>query len=232
MAAKVRERRQRADAVLRRIASSRLLLVAVWIAFVAAGSLLALFAGEAGPLLGDLVMTLWLQEWLTSGDVAGSLLAYADRVVWFLSITAFAVALIMRQWLAASFIFLAGFTGLLLSYSLKLLVARPRPSGELVRVVDPSEAYGFPSTTALLSVVLLGMVCYLLWRFRPPGFLMTVTLVAASLLIVASGLSRVYAGEHWATDVLGGWLFGAGCLLVLVAVHSWYLLRQVRRKAN
>ena len=207
-------------------------MVAVWVVFVAAGSLLALSAGEAGPLTGDLVMTLWLQEWLPSGDVAGSLLPYADRVVWFLSIMAFAVAVVGRQWLAVSFIFLASCTGLLLSYVLKLLVARPRPSGELVRVVDPSETYGFPSTTALLSVVLLGMVCYLIWGSRPPGFLMAITLVAASLLIVASGLSRVYVGEHWATDILGGWLFGAGWLLTLVAGHRWYLLRQARRKAN
>ena len=209
-------------------------MVAVWVAFVAAGSLLALLAGEAGPLPGDLVVTLWLQKWLPLDDVMGSLLPYADRVVWVLSIMAFAVALVGRQWLAASFIFLAGCTGVLLSYALKLLVTRPRPSGELVRVVDPSETYGFPSTTALLSVVLLGMVCYLLWWYRPPGFLMVVMLVAASLLIVASGLSRVYVGEHWATDILGGWLFGAGWLFILIAVYRWYLLKRVqaRRKVN
>ncbi len=186
-------------------------MVAAWIALGAAGSLLSLLAGEAGPLPGDLVVTLWLQEWLPPGNVTGALLAYADRLVWLLSITALAVALAGRQWLAASFIFLAGCTGLLLSYSLKLLVARPRPSVELVRVVDPSETYGFPSTTALLSVVLLGMVCYLIWKSQPPGFLMVVTLVAASLLIVASGLSRVYVGSiglriYWAagSSVLGG----------------------------
>lgn len=209
-------------------------MVAAWIALVAAGSLLSLLAGEAGPLPGDLVVTLWLQEWLPPGDVTGALLAYADRLVWLLSITALAVALAGRQWLAASFIFLAGCTGLLLSYSLKLLVARPRPSVELVRVVDPSETYGFPSTTALLSVVLLGMVCYLIWKSQPPGFLVAVTLVAASLLIVVSGLSRVYVGEHWATDILGGWLFGAGWLLTLVAVYRWYLFRRVqaRRRVN
>lgn len=203
-------------------------MIAVWVALLAAGSLLALSAGEAGPLPGDLAMTLWLQEWLPSGDVAGSLLAYADRLVWFLSIIAFVIALIVLQWLAASFIFLSGFTSLLLGYALKLLVARPRPSGELVRVVDSSETYGFPSTTSLLSVVLLGMVCYLIWQSRPPGFLMAITLVAASLLIVASGFSRVYVGEHWATDILGGWLFGAAWLLTLVASHRWYLLRRLR----
>ncbi len=209
-------------------------MIAAWITFVAAGSLLALLAGEAGPLPGDLVVTLWLQEWLPPGDVAGSLLAYADRLVWLLSTIAFVVTLAGRQWLAASFIFLAGFTALLLSYALKLLVARPRPSVELVQIVDPSETYGFPSTNALLSVVLLGMICYLVWQSRPPGLSMVVTLAASSLLIVASGLSRVYVGEHWATDVLGGWLFGAGWLLVLVAVHRRYLLRQaqVRRKVK
>ena len=177
-------------------------------------------------------MTVWLQKGLPAESIAGSLLPYADRIVWLLSVAVFAVVLVKRQWLATLLILLAGFTGLLLSYVLKLLVARPRPSGELVRVVDPSEAYGFPSTTALLSVVLLGMVCYLIWWSRPPGFLMAITLVAASLLIVVSGLSRIYVGEHWATDVLGGWLFGAGWLLILVAIHRRYLFRLARRKVN
>jgi undecaprenyl-diphosphatase len=53
-----------------------------------------------------------------------------------------------------------------------------------------------------------------------------VALGASSVLILALGFSRVYVGEHWATDVLGGWLFGAAWLLVLVAAHRRWLSRQ------
>ena len=123
---------------------------------------------------------------------------------------------------------MAAATGLLLSDALKLLVARARPSVELVRVYEPSGGYGFPSTTALLSVVLLGTVCYLLGRERLRRPFVAVLLCVSLLLVLASGVSRVYVGEHWATDILGGWLFGSAWLLVLILIHRWWSSRQGR----
>jgi undecaprenyl-diphosphatase len=86
-----------------------------------------------------------------------------------------------------------------------------------VRVLDSSEDYSFPSTTAFFAAVFFGMVAYLVWRAWP-GRLAAVAATGASL-VMAFGLSRVYAGEHWPTDVLGGWFLGGACLLVLVAAH-------------
>jgi membrane-associated phospholipid phosphatase len=139
-----------------------------------------------------------------------------------------AVTLLRRQWLAALFVFVAGVTGLLVGDALKLLVARARPSAELVWVYDLSEGYSFPSTTALLSVVLLGMICYLAGRERPWRPFVVVVLCVWPLLVLASGISRIYVGEHWATDVLGGWLFGGAWLLILIAIHRWWTSRQAR----
>jgi membrane-associated phospholipid phosphatase len=86
-----------------------------------------------------------------------------------------------------------------------------RPSAELVRVSGSSEGYGLPSGTAFFAVVLLGMIVYLVWRTRPPRLIAVLTLGISLLLVLLCGLSRAYTGEHWATDVLGGWLLG-GCL--------------------
>ena len=189
--------------------SSKLLVVALWIALLFAGAILAYIARGAGPLPGDLALTRGLQEWLPPDSPIGSLLAYAGRLVWFLPLAFFAVALLGQRWFAALFV----------------LVARPRPSVELVRVYEPSGGYGFPSTTALLSVVLLGTVCYLAWQERPRCPFITVLLCVSLLLVVASGISRVYVGEHWATDILGGWLFGSAWLLVLILIHRWWSSR-------
>ena len=139
-----------------------------------------------------------------------------------------AVALLGRRWFDALFVVVAAVSGLLIGDALKLLVARPRPSVELVRVYESSGGYGFPSTTALLSLVLLGAVCYLVGRDRPRRLLVAVLLCASLLWVLASGVSRVCVGEHWATDVLGGWLFGGAWLLVLVSIHSWWSSRQER----
>jgi membrane-associated phospholipid phosphatase len=203
-------------------------VIALGVTLTAVGSLLALAARGAGPLPGDLALTRWLQDWLPPDDLAGSLLPYTSRIVWFLAVAFLAVSLLRRQWLSALFVFVAGVTGLLVGDALKPLVARARPSAELVRVYDLSEGYSFPSTTALLSVVLLGMICYLAGRERPWRPFVVVVLCIWLLLVLASGISRIYVGEHWATDVLGGWLFGGAWLLILIAIHRWWTSRQAR----
>jgi membrane-associated phospholipid phosphatase len=203
-------------------------VVALWVALVFAGSILGLLARGAGPLPGDLTATRWLQESLPPEGLMGSLLTYTGRLVWFLPAAFFAVALLRRRWFAALFVLVAAVTGLLLGDALKLLVSRARPSVELVLVNEPSDGYGFPSTTALLAVVLLGAVCYLIWLERPRRSLLAALLCASLLSVLASGISRVRAGEHWATDVLGGWLFGSAWLLVLIFIHRRWFSRQGR----
>jgi membrane-associated phospholipid phosphatase len=202
--------------------------IALWVALVLAGSILGLMARGAGPLPGDLNFTRWLQESLPPDGLMGSLLTYTGRLVWFVPLAFLAVALLGRRWLAALFIVFAAVTGLLLGDALKLLVARARPSAELVQVYEPSGGYGFPSTTALLSVVLLGTVCYLVWQERPRRPFVAVLLCVSLLSVLASGVSRVYAGEHWATDVLGGWLLGSAWLLILMTIHRWWSSKQGR----
>ena len=203
-------------------------VVALWIALLLAGSILAFMARGAGPLPGDLTATRWLQEQVPPGGLIGSSLSYVGSLVWFLPIGFLAVALLGRRWFDALFVVVAAVTGLLIGDALKLLVARPRPSVELVRVYESSGGYGFPSTTALLSVVLLGAVCYLVVRERSRGLLVAVLLCVSPLSVLASGVSRIDVGEHWASDVLGGWLFGGAWLLVLVSIHSWWSSRQER----
>jgi membrane-associated phospholipid phosphatase len=200
-------------------------VIALWITLAAVGSALAIAARGTGPLPGDLALTRWLQGLVAQDHLAGSLLAYQGRVVWLLPVAFLAVTLVRRRWLAALFVLVAGFTGLLAGDALKLLVARPRPSAGLVRVYDVSDDHGFPSTTALLSVVLLGMVCYLAGRERPWPPFVAVVVGVSLMLVLASGISRVYLGEHWTTDVLGGWLFGGAWLILLIAIHRRLTLR-------
>ena len=173
----------------------------------------------SGPFAGRLDLDEVAAGVATAGWLVGSLLGYAGRIVWIVPVAFIAVALLGRRWFDALFVLVAAATGLLLGDALKLLVARSRPSAELVLVYEPSEGHGFPSTTALLAVVLLGTVCYLVWCERPRRPLVAVLVCVSLLSVLASGISRVYLGEHWATDVLGGWLFGSAWLLILVAIH-------------
>jgi membrane-associated phospholipid phosphatase len=135
--------------------------VVLWGALVAAGTLLALAARGAGPLPGALALTRLLQD-LPPDGVAGSLLSRAGDMVWVLLAVAFVVALLGRRRQSALFVMLAGVTGVLVGVALKLPVVRPRPSVELVQVYEPAGGYSFPSATALLAVIALGVICLLI----------------------------------------------------------------------
>jgi membrane-associated phospholipid phosphatase len=194
--------------------------IAIWVALVASGLALAFAARGAGPLPGDLALSRLIQLPPPDGFV-GFWLVRAGDVVWLMSSLALLLALLVRQWLAALFILLASSTGVLVGVVIKALVASPRPTADLVRVYDTPESYAFPSTTAFFATVFLGMVGYLIWRPRRRVAIVTLGV----LLLLSSGLSRVYVGAHWATDVLGGWLLGGAWLIVWIALHRWWLSR-------
>ena len=206
-------------------------MVAVWVALVASGSGLAFVARGAGPLPVDLALSRFIQQPASDG-FAGFLLLYASDLVWLLSPLVVLVALVGRRWSAALFISLSASTGMLVGEAIKPLSARPRPTADLVRVQETPDSYGFPSSTAFFAVVFLGMVGYLVWRAPPRRPAAIATFGILLVLLSSSGLSRVYVGAHWATDVLGGWLLGGAWLILLVAAHRWWSRRIVDSKAG
>ena len=69
-------------------------VVALWIALLFAGAILAFMTRGAGPLPGDLALTMWLREWLPPDGLIESSLAYVGRLVWLLPIGFLAFALL------------------------------------------------------------------------------------------------------------------------------------------
>jgi undecaprenyl-diphosphatase len=105
--------------------------------------------------------------------------------------------------------------GAVLSTGLKLLFGKPRPA--LWPQIITETTYSFPSGHALGSMVLYGFWAYLLAR-RFPKFSPAIY-AGAVLLISGIGLSRLYLGVHWPTDVLAGYgvgfLWVSGCIALL-----------------
>ena len=110
-----------------------------------------------------------------------------------------------------------------LNYWLKELFARDRPA-LWDRVVDV-RYYSFPSGHAMVSVVMYGLIGYLLAktfpRWRGLIFILTV------LLVVAIGFSRLYLGVHWPTDIAAG--YAAGLVWLIACIYS---LDWRKRSAN
>jgi undecaprenyl-diphosphatase len=101
---------------------------------------------------------------------------------------------------------------LVLNQGMKLIFARPRP------VLWPSllheTSYGFPSGHALGSMVLYGLLAYF-WAVRRPQSAQRIYL-GATLLIGLIGLSRLYLGVHFPTDIIAG--YGMGWLWLIACI--------------
>lgn len=122
-----------------------------------------------------------------------------------LASVAYAVSLWRRQWETAIFIAITGLGAAALVYFGKLLIARPRPPLADRLVVQTNHSY--PSGHALGSIVVVGMVA-LLAAALLHGVWRALLLTVAALFVAGVGVSRVYLGVHWPTDVFAGWVFG------------------------
>ncbi|MGI5239597.1 phosphatase PAP2 family protein [Dactylosporangium sp. CA-139066] len=138
------------------------------------------------------------------------------------AVAAIALAIRRRQVSPVVLMAVATAGSLLMTIVGKALVGRIRPP--LADAVAPYEtSASFPSGHALNAVVVAGVVAYLLvlrqrrWRSR------TATVAAAVVFAVAMGLSRVFLGHHWLTDVLVAWTLGLAWLAVVITMHRLYL---------
>ena len=137
-------------------------------------------------------------------------------VLFMMTMLAVVYLLLARQRAIAIFLFLSVTGGWLVSSALKLGVARPRPDivPHLVDVSDMS----FPSGHAMLSAVTYLTLAAILSRAEQYRSTRIFLLVAGIFLTLIIGLSRIYLGVHYPTDVLGGWCAGAvwasGCWLI------------------
>jgi len=96
--------------------------------------------------------------------------------------------------------------------TMKLLVARERP--ELVDAIVTETGYSFPSGHAALGMAGWGVIAVLLWRSRLPRPGRIALVVAIGALVILIGLSRIYLGVHYPTDVLAGWAGGSVVVIV------------------
>src|SRR5205814_964349 len=142
-------------------------------------------------------------------------------------ITAFVVGFLIlrKKYHAAWFLLFATIGGVTLSSLLKHLVSRPRPD------VVPWRSYvvttSFPSGHSMLSATVYLTLGSLLARYTRDRALRLYFLAAAMFLAFLVGLSRVYMGVHYPTDVLAGWTAGG-----VWALLCWLAARILQRRGK
>ena len=112
-------------------------------------------------------------------------------------------------------------TSALLNLAVKLIVARPRPSANLIEIIQASSGNSFPSGHVMSYVAFWGLLfSFGLVLFRGKYWWRIAVLIISVLLVVLVGPSRIYLGDHWASDVLGAYLFSG----ILLGVALWIYL--------
>ncbi|MFB8281988.1 phosphatase PAP2 family protein [Nocardia colli] len=112
----------------------------------------------------------------------------------------------------------------------KNLIARPRPP--IVDHVVVKTNFAYPSGHSLGSIVVISVLAILLIpRLRRPATRWAAAVVAA-IFVAAVGLSRIYLGVHWSTDVLGGWSLGALWVIICFLGYLYFGQRQARTAAE
>jgi undecaprenyl-diphosphatase len=142
------------------------------------------------------------------------------------TLVAVVAALLLGRKERASAIFLVvtAAAGALLNTGLKLIFARARP--DLASAIAEAQWYSFPSGHAMSSFITFGALAHLALRQAWPWVARSAGLAVALTMVVLVGLSRVYLGVHWASDIAGGW--SAGTVWLGSAVAAFELLLRLR----
>jgi undecaprenyl-diphosphatase len=144
------------------------------------------------------------------------------------SLVVAALALRWRTWTPVVLTLLAALGGVLMTFAGKGIIGRTRPPMALA--VPPFESSpSFPSGHTLNATVLTAVVAYLVLLRTTATWQRVLALTVGMAFVLAMGLSRVFLGHHWLTDVIAGWLIGLAWALAAITAHRLFLtLRQVR----
>jgi membrane-associated phospholipid phosphatase len=109
----------------------------------------------------------------------------------------------------------------LVNVIVKEYIRRPRPTVDLVHVFRILESYSFPSGHVMFYVGFFGFLWFLAYTLLKRSWRRTLLLIFLGTLIALVGVSRIYLGQHWPSDVLGAYLLGGLTLVAILQYYRW-----------
>lgn len=109
----------------------------------------------------------------------------------------------------------------ILNQLLKRILQRPRPTE--YRIIEET-GYSFPSGHSMISMAFYGYLIYLIYKYVKNKYIKWISIILLSILICVIGISRIYLGVHYTSDVLGGFLISISYLIIYISVVNKYLL--------
>ena len=109
----------------------------------------------------------------------------------------------------------------ILNQLLKRILQRPRPTE--YRIIEET-GYSFPSGHSMISMAFYGYLIYLIYKYAKNKYIKWISIVLLSILICAIGISRIYLGVHYTSDVLGGFLISISYLIIYISAVNKFLM--------
>ena len=111
----------------------------------------------------------------------------------------------------------------ILNQLLKRILQRPRPTE--YRIIEET-GYSFPSGHSMISMAFYGYLIYLIYKYVKNKYIKWISIILLSILICAIGISRIYLGVHYTSDVLGGFLISISYLIIYISAVNKFLIER------
>lgn len=142
-----------------------------------------------------------------------------------------ALFMLFQRWVTEAWFTALAAAGGVLSELVKQVIDRPRPTPEFVNVYAELHSYSFPSGHVTGYTMFYGFLFYLAFTLLPRrSAARWVVLAVCGVMVALVGVSRVYMGQHWASDAMAGYALGFAYLLLLIEIYRIVLKRRAARR--
>ena len=160
----------------------------------------------------------WVEEAMRDITALGGI-----TILGLTTLCGFFYLVMIRRYGHAAYMILASIIGTIISNWLKAGFDRPRP--DLVPHGSITHTASFPSGHSLISAVVYLTLAFIITEVRPKDRLRHFFISCAAVIVLLIGVSRVYLGVHWPSDVLAGWLIGFAIAVIFWAFSRFTFVR-------
>ncbi|GBF10351.1 phosphatase PAP2 family protein [Tepidibacillus infernus] len=178
----------------------------------------------------DLPIIIWVQSlensYLTEVMKFFTWIGSTKIVIAIIIITSIILYVLLKHRIELVFFVIVIIGSTALNNLLKVIFHRERPT--IHRIIEET-GYSFPSGHSMAAFTLYAMISFLLWKHLRSRFGRGLMILFATVMILLIGISRIYLGVHFPSDVLGGYLASGVWFTLSVMIYQWYLERRAKR---